>query len=263
MEMMMEKPPKTYGDNVVVLSNPVLNQYVDALRNAHTSPSAFTRISTQIGRDMLYEIIQRECSGEHYRLPVLAEGGEEDITRERIAEDFGLMKIMRAADSFCDGMRDRLDEINLSQINGRNSKRSIGTVDATRREEENLAPLTMEVRYGSWKPPKTNGNSIMIVVDPMLATASTLMDVLKRVERELSFKKLISASIFAANYGISKMSQMFPHVTFYTCSIEYGGIQGNWEGTIVGTGLNKDGYIMIGEKTYACGDFGDRSMDTV
>lgn len=248
-------------NNVVLLDNLVMRQGIDFLRSSRTDTSTFTWVAKNLGRDILYEIITKECNSETKKVETPLSQYENLNTYAEgyiIKEDFVLVEILRAAQPLVHGAIERIDEI-------RTIKRSWGLVDATRKEEgtdlkrclENWEDTEMKVDYMAWKIPPSGNDSIITIFDPMLATASTLGAVLKRIGKERNYKKLISASVFASNYGITKMSERFPDVKFYTCVIDYGGIQGNLNGDIVGTGLNEKGYIVPG-----CGDFGDRTANT-
>ncbi len=233
--------------NIVVLDNPFINGYINILRNKHTKPNYFTWTLKHIGRDMLYDIIRHETSSRVVDLetPVGSAKGEE------IAENLVLIEILRAAMPMASGARERVDELE-------NISRSWGIVDAKRLEGENYCIedailnnkiIDVNIQYTTWKVPQSNEESVIFVLDPMLASGSTLRHVIERLQQERKYKKIVSLSIFAAKYGIEKMASQFPEVNFYTCAIDTGGINGS--------GLNKDCYIDPG-----CGDAGDRSANT-
>lgn len=227
-------------ENVVLLDNPRIQEGVQRLRDPTTKAGEFTSIGYNLGRDTISEVIRREW--------VYSQKGG-------FGESFALLGILRAALFFMAGGIQRIDEI-------KDIPRSWGIVDAERQEGIDLTPylerwqdFKMDVAYTAWKVPKTNQQTIITFDDPMLASASTLRKVIERVKEEREYQKLVSRSIFASAYGLETLSREFPEVMFYTCAIDDGGINN--------TGLNQDGYIVDREGNYACGDFGDRTANTV
>jgi len=140
--------------------------------------------------------------------------------------------VMRAGEPFADGGARLLDEIN--------SVREIGVVDAHRVEKPGFK---FEVVMGSFKVPKFDKNTIVVVYDPMLATASTLTEILKRLKKHGTPKKFIICSIIAADYGLKSLQKHFPELVVYTLGVD--------------KELNSKGYIVPG-----LGDCGDRAFGT-
>ncbi len=85
-------------------------------------------------------------------------------------------------------------------------------------------------------------NHIAIIVDPMLATASTLLHVIKAVKAQQP-KKVIIACAIASEYGIQRIQENHPDVEIYTGTVD--------------AILNEKGYIVPG-----LGDAGDRAFNT-
>ncbi|MEM3863281.1 MAG: uracil phosphoribosyltransferase, partial [Metallosphaera sp.] len=116
-----------------------------------------------------------------------------------------------------------------------------GVIAASRRESESTSPpKEMEVDITYLKIPKISKEDIVIIADPMIATASTMLKVLNRVT-ELSPKRIIIASIISSEYGINRIMKKFSFIDIFTVSID--------------PEINNSGYIIPG-----LGDAGDRSF---
>lgn len=125
------------------------------------------------------------------------------------------------------------------------AKRSIGVVDAKRVEAESSNGTDFKIDLGSFKVPDYRKEDIIIVYDPMLATASTLIRILKMIKEKGACKKLIVCCIISSEYGIERLNTELPDVIIYTLGVD------NAENK----GLNKKGYIVPG-----LGDAGDRAF---
>lgn len=119
----------------------------------------------------------------------------------------------------------------------------VGFVGARRVEEGDTKggrEFQVEVNYVKIPPIPRGG--LVIVADPMLATASTLLKVLTRLQdnTEEAGARMVVASVIASEYGVQRVSQKFPNVDIYTVAVD--------------PVLNEKGYIVPG-----LGDAGDRS----
>ena len=106
------------------------------------------------------------------------------------------------------------------------------------RDEKTLKPVDYYLKL-----PKKLSNSLVLILDPMLATGgsgSAAISVLK----EKGAKKIRFVSLVAAPEGVRLLSKHHPDVKMFTCSLD--------------RKLNKHGYIMPG-----LGDAGDRYFGTV
>jgi len=81
---------------------------------------------------------------------------------------------------------------------------------------------------------------VVIVADPMIATASTMLKVIEKVSKS-SPKRMIIASVIASKYGVRRILERHPNVMLFTVSVD--------------PELNSKGYIIPG-----LGDAGDRSF---
>ena len=258
--------------------NLFLEQYINALRSAQTGSSKFTYALKEIGRIMMEEVIKRDVQHVEDKFPALSEDLEKPILTpgQFINQHFPMIKVLRAADPFCDGARDLIDGLSiLYESYGRQLTRSVGIADCERLEDKKdltdklktWEDITMNLKTTSWKIPKTSPESTIYVMDPMLASFTTSGYVLKRMyderkEGKLPFDRIVFLSVFAANYAWQKMPEQFPEVDLMTCTVETGGVKGMLNGELTATGLDGKGFIRRFDDTYACGDCGDRGCNT-
>ena len=92
--------------------------------------------------------------------------------------------------------------------------------------------------------PKIRSNSMVIILDPMIATGGSAVDTIAALKQGgVKEKQMLFVSLIAATKGIARIRSVYPHVT-----------------VIVGAEdarLNKDKFIVPG-----LGDFGDRFFKT-
>ncbi len=121
---------------------------------------------------------------------------------------------------------------------------NVGFISAKRIENGGfLSNLEMEVRIDYFNLPPVDEKTL-IVMDPMLATGSTLMRVLKKIYEAGSPKGVYIASIIATPIGIEKLTKEFSDIKIFTLAVD--------------EKLNSKGYIVPG-----LGDAGDRSFNCI
>ena len=120
-----------------------------------------------------------------------------------------------------------------------------GVISARRKEEKGMKNDSFDIEINYVKFPKITNEDVVIIADPMLATGSTLLGVMKCItEKNLKPKKLILLSVVSAKTGIDRIKKAYPNITIVTISID--------------STLNSDGYIIPG-----LGDAGDRAFGTI
>jgi uracil phosphoribosyltransferase len=116
-----------------------------------------------------------------------------------------------------------------------------GVVVAKRREEKfETSPKEMQVDIHYYKFPEIREEDNIIVADPMLATGSTLLNVMKLLEKEKVRRRYI-ASVLSSQYGVERVMSEHPGVYLFTVDID--------------PEINSMGYIVPG-----LGDAGDRAF---
>ncbi len=219
-------------DNVVILDNVVLQTKLNWLRDKDTISTKFRMTLRNAGYLMTYEIISREAKKSKVKVKTVLGTATGITSKEEILQ----IMVMRAGEPFAEGGALLLDQIDFN--------RNIGVVDAKRIEGEDNN-FDMDIDMGSFKIPEFGKNTMVIIYDPMLATASTMVNILKKLNQRGTAKKYIICSIIATPYGIEKLNKEFKNIKIYTLAVDKGKYKG----------LNKKGYIVPG-----LGDCGDRAF---
>ncbi|MFP3399055.1 uracil phosphoribosyltransferase [Acidianus sp.] len=211
-----------------LLSSPLSLHILTQIRNKDTDQINFRKGLVRLGRligyeianTMDYEIIEVETP-----LGVKTKG-----VRIYDLENVIIINILRAATPLVEGLLKAFPAARQ------------GVVTARRKEFEGKEPpKEMEVEIFYEKIPKIRkGIDNVIISDPMVATASTMLKVLEKVEKEEP-KRIYIASVIASKYGVKRILELYPQVYFFTISID--------------PELNNKGYIVPG-----LGDAGDRSF---
>lgn len=116
----------------------------------------------------------------------------------------------------------------------------VGFVSAKRKEIEEASSayqLGVEISYMSLP----EGIETLIIVDPMLATGSTLEKVIRKIKETLKLEKLIVSTLISTKVGIERVFQADSTLQLYTFSVD--------------PGLNSRAFIVPG-----LGDAGDRAF---
>ena len=144
-----------------------------------------------------------------------------------------LCAILRAALPFWDGMLEvfRSADSMIIGASRREGKRSRGAME-----------MTVDFTYRAL--PKADGKD-WIMVDPMLATGSTLIGVYKELrDRGMKPRRLIVASAIAYRGAFDRLKAAMPEVEIWSCAADD---QLNDDGYIV-PGLGDAGDLCFGEK---------------
>ena len=205
--------------NVALISKIVAN-----LRNKDTQPPEFRKNLFKLGRLMAYEVSKT--------LPtvlkiVASPFGEAEYLD--FNTDIVIVGILRACLPMAEGVFDEFPDA------------IFGLLSASRGKKLSEDGKDFEINAAYVKIPPCK-DKIVLVVDPMLATASTMLKLLKLIENEKPTKIIIIGAI-AAKYGIDRITKSYPHVDVYTAAID--------------PKLNEKGYIIPG-----LGDAGDRAFNT-
>ena len=115
---------------------------------------------------------------------------------------------------------------------------TVGFVGLARDEE------TAQAHWYYKKLPELTGQEYIIILEPMLATGGTALEVLQELKKSgANMKKVIFISIVCAPEGVEKINTEFPDVTIITVGVD--------------SHLNDEKFIVPG-----LGDFGDRYFGT-
>jgi uracil phosphoribosyltransferase len=206
--------------NVNVIAHPMIQHKLTIMRNKETSIAGFRRLLREIAHLMCYEVT-RDLELE--MIPI--ETPLEPMMSPAIkGKKLVFASILRAGNGLLDGMLDLVPAARVAHI-------------GIYRDHETLQP----VEY-YFKAPSELDNRLIIVVDPMLATANSSIAAVDQLKKR-GANTLRFLCLLAAPEGIEKFSKAHPDVPIYTAAID--------------SHLNEKGYIVPG-----LGDAGDRMYGT-
>jgi len=221
----------------VVLKTPTLQYFLTMLRDKNTDTYAFRNFLELAGYLMTYEVVNREISPVKKEIETVFEKTEGVKFTTTVIP----VMILRAAVPFCEGAIRLLDELRIP--------RKIGVVDAKRIEESSVNGRIFDIAMTSFKVPKFKSEDIIIIYDPMIATASTMIKTLHEIYNRGNPRKIIIVGVIAAKYGVKRIESEFKdkNLSIYVLAVDDHAVDG----------LNDKGYIVPG-----LGDCGDRAFGT-
>lgn len=205
--------------NVALISKIVAN-----LRNEDTQPPDFRKNLFKLGQPMAYEVSKTLPTMSKMVTSPLGEAQYLDFNT-----DIVIVGILRACLPMAEGVFDEFPEA------------IFGLLSASRGKKISDDGKDFEIKATYVKIPPCKDKTVL-VVDPMLATASTMLKLLKLIEDENPDKIIVIGAI-ASKYGIDRVTESHPNVDVYIAAID--------------SKLNEKGYIIPG-----LGDAGDRAFNT-
>jgi len=201
--------------------SPYLMEVLTELRDKETDSIAFRKGLVKLGRYMGYEII-KTMDVEKVKIETPLEETEGIIVKDR--KNVVIVTVLRAAVPLMEGLVKVFEHAR------------IGIVSASRGK----APK-FEIEMNYVKIPQITPEDTVIVADPMIATGSTLVTVMKEIKKYGTPKRLIVLGVLAAPEGINRIKEQFPEAEIFVTQID--------------RELNSKGYILPG-----LGDAGDRAF---
>lgn len=205
-------------------SNVLISEIVGNLRNKNTKPADFRRYLKRLGNFLAYESVKYFDSTEEVIQSPLGEARYNKITNNIV-----VISILRAALPMSEGVMETLPDASLGVISASRGKKL----------QEDGRDFRIDCTY-------TNipylENNIAIIVDPMLASGSTLLFLLNQISNQKPHKVIILCAI-ASEFGVKRITDQFPETIIIAGTID--------------ELLNKKGYIIPG-----LGDAGDRAFNT-
>jgi uracil phosphoribosyltransferase len=206
--------------NVTVIAHPLIQHKLTIMRDKETSIAGFRILLREIAHLMCYEVT-RDLELEMIDIETpLAKIKAPTIKGKKLV----FASILRAGNGLLDGMLDLVPAARVAHI-------------GIYRDHETLQP----VEY-YFKAPSELDNRLIIVVDPMLATANSSIAAVEQLKKR-GANNLRFLCLLAAPEGIAKFAAAHPDVPIYTAAID--------------SHLNEKGYIVPG-----LGDAGDRMYGT-
>jgi uracil phosphoribosyltransferase len=206
--------------NVTVLSHPLIQHKLTIMRDKNTSIASFRVLLREIAHLMCYEVT-RDIELEMIDVETpLATMKSPTIKGKKLV----FASILRAGNGLLDGMLDLVPAARVAHI-------------GIYRDHETLEP----VEY-YFKAPSDLSDRLIIVVDPMLATANSSIAAIEQLKKR-GANNIRFLCLLAAPEGIEKFNAAHPNVPVFTAAID--------------SHLNEKGYIVPG-----LGDAGDRMYGT-
>lgn len=207
-------------EGVTVVDHPLVQHKLTLMRDKSRSTKGFRQLLNEIGMLLCYEVtrdlpledVEIETPLTPMRAPMLA------------GKKLVFAPILRAGVGFLDGMLDLVPSARVAHI-------------GLYRDPETLTA----VEY-YFKAPANLAERLVIVMDPMLATANSAVAAIDRL-KERGAREIRFVCLLAAPEGIEKLRGEHPDVPIWTAAID--------------ERLNDHGYIVPG-----LGDAGDRLFGT-
>jgi uracil phosphoribosyltransferase len=207
-------------ESVNVISHPMIQHKLTIMRDKDTSIAGFRQLLREIAHLMCYEVT-RDLELEMIDIETpLAKIKSPTIKGKKLV----FASILRAGNGLLDGMLDLVPAARVAHI-------------GIYRDHQTLQP----VEY-YFKAPGELENRLIIVVDPMLATANSSIAAVEKLKKR-GANNLRFLCLLAAPEGIEKFTKAHPDVPIFTAAID--------------SHLNDKGYIVPG-----LGDAGDRMYGT-
>ena len=202
-----------------IVNHPLIQHKLTLLRNKNTGTKKFRENVNEIAGLMAYEITRNiELRETWTETPLMS-----CITWE-LARDIVLVPVLRAGLGMVDGITSLIPTAKIGHV---------GMV----RDHHSLDPINYYAKF-----PYRIKKSVVLVLDPMLATGGSASATLDTLKKEGAFElKLVC--IVGAPEGVERIRKDHPEVEVFLAALD--------------DGLNEMGYILPG-----LGDAGDRLFGT-
>ena len=204
---------------LTVLKHPLITHKLAIMRDKDTCTKDFRQNLSEIGGLMAYEIARD--------LPmkdVVIETPVATCNTQMLAKDIVLVPILRAGLGMVDGIANIIPTVKIGHI-------------GLYRDEETLQPHEYFCKL-----PANIADSVVYVVDPMLATGGSASAAITMLKKR-GVKKINLVCLVGVMEGVSKVEADHPDVDIYLAALD--------------EKLNEKGYIVPG-----LGDAGDRIFGT-
>ena len=206
--------------NVHVVDHPLVQHKLTLMRDKEVSTKGFRQLLNEIGMLLCYEVTRD--------LPIEMVDVETPLARMKAPSISGkklvFAPILRAGVGFLDGMLNLVPSARVAHIGLYRN------------------PETLEAVEYYFKAPTDIAERLVIVMDPMLATANSAVAAIDRLKAR-DVKDIRFVCLLAAPEGIARLTKAHPDVEIWTAAIDQK--------------LNDHGYIVPG-----LGDAGDRMFGT-
>lgn len=203
-----------------VVNHPLVKHKLSIMRDKETSTASFRRLLREISLLLCYEVTRDlELTTRKIETP-LQEMDAPILEGKKLV----FASILRAGNGLLEGMLDLVPAARVAHV-------------GLYRDHD-----TLEAIEYYFKAPTDIGDRLVIVVDPMLATANSAISAVEKL-KDRGASNLRFLCLLAAPEGIERFNEAHPDVPIYTAAID--------------SHLNEKGYIVPG-----LGDAGDRMYGT-
>ncbi len=235
-----------YDGQVILVQNPVIQKKLSILRDKNTKNLDFYLGLKDIGYLLTEYILSNLVQCEEHTVATPLGNSTSYIPKG----SFYAAEILRAGRPFAKGGLKLIDELGL--------ERRLATIDAKRRGESGdilnreTGKFTIPIEILRWDVPDIPDGANILVYDPMLATASSLIAIMDRLAKIPNVRlgkdncNVTSVNLVAVPYGLEELHSKYPHLRIITAAID---TDGKYKG------LDENAYIRPG-----LGDAGDRSQ---
>jgi uracil phosphoribosyltransferase len=205
--------------NLTIIDHPLIKRDLSILRDKRTASHHFRTTLRRIASIMAFavtrDLLLKKGS---VRTPL------ETTTGYTLAQTIVIVPVLRAGLGLVDGFLDFLPEAKVGYV-------------GLYRNEKTLEPVDYYSKF-----PKALSHSIVLLLDPMLATGGSGAAAISFLKKK-GAKQIRFVSLLAAPAGVRKISMAHPDVLMFS--------------TVLDRKLNSRGYILPG-----LGDAGDRIFGT-
>ncbi|CUU02622.1 uracil phosphoribosyltransferase [Candidatus Thermokryptus mobilis] len=207
------------GGNLFVVNHPLIKRDLTFLRDRNTPSSSFRTILKRLTTLMAFEVTKDlDLMPKEVETPLEVTQGHD------LKDEIVIVPILRAGLGMVDAFLELFPEARVGHI-------------GLYRDEETLKPVDYYFKF-----PKNLDKSIVIILDPMLATGGSICAAVSYL-KERGANKIKVVSLIAAPEGINKLTNEHPDVQIYIAVLD--------------RQLNSKGFILPG-----LGDAGDRIFGT-
>jgi uracil phosphoribosyltransferase len=205
--------------NPVIIDHPLVKRDLSILRDRRTDNNLFRTTLRRISAVMAYQVTHDlGLKTFPVRTPL------ERTSGYRLADDIVIVPVLRAGLGLVEGFLDLLPEARVGHV-------------GLYRNEQTLEPVDYYAKF-----PRSLGRSLVLLLDPMLATGGSGTAAISFLKKK-GAKQIRFVTLLAAPEGIRRIRRAHPEVTIFS--------------TVIDRQLNARGYILPG-----LGDAGDRIFGT-
>lgn len=204
---------------ILILEHPLISHKMSIIRDKNTCTKEFRENVSEIGALITYEVTR-----DLKTTPVMVETPICTTECHKLSQSVVIVPILRAGIGMVDGIHNIIPTAKIGHI-------------GLYRDEVTLKPHKYYAKF-----PANIENSLVILVDPMLATGNSAIEAIN-ILKKVKCKNIKYVGLVGCPEGIEKLSKTHPDVDIYLAAKD--------------EKLNENGYIVPG-----LGDCGDRLFGT-